>query len=38
MAGYAGQDGIHDEFYLSQSMVLCLDEPKAIYTLQFKKS
>ena len=38
MAGYAGQDGIHYELYLSESIVLRLDEPKAVCTLEFKKS
>lgn len=36
MTGYAGQDGIHYELYLSESIVLRLDEPKAICTIEFK--
>lgn len=34
MAGYIGQDGIHHEFFLSASMVLRLDDPEAICTLE----
>jgi len=32
-AGYIGQDGIHYELYLSESIVLRLDDPKAICTI-----
>lgn len=34
MAGYIGQDGIHHEFFLSASMVLRLDDPEAVCTLE----
>ena len=33
MAGYIGQDGVHYQLYLSESMVLRLDEPRAICTI-----
>lgn len=33
MAGYAGQDGIHYDMYLSESIVFRLDEAKAICTI-----
>lgn len=33
MAGYVGTDGIHHEFFLTASMVLRLDDPEAICTL-----
>jgi uncharacterized linocin/CFP29 family protein len=29
MAGYSGQDGIHHQLYLSESLVLLLEEPQA---------
>ncbi|HYZ39014.1 MAG TPA: family 1 encapsulin nanocompartment shell protein [Stellaceae bacterium] len=29
-AGYVGQDGVHYEFYLSESIVLRIDEPRAV--------
>lgn len=32
-AGYVSQDGIHYELFLSESLVLRLDEPKAICTI-----
>jgi uncharacterized linocin/CFP29 family protein len=32
-AGYAAQDGVHYELYLSESIVLRIDEPKAICTI-----
>ena len=32
MAGYIGQDGVHYQLYLSESVVLRLDEPRAICT------
>jgi uncharacterized linocin/CFP29 family protein len=38
MAGYAGQDGIHYELFLSESIVLRLDEPEAVCTIEPKKS
>ena len=28
--GYIGQDGVHYQLYLSESIVLRIDEPKAI--------
>jgi uncharacterized linocin/CFP29 family protein len=31
--GYIGQDGVHYQFYVSESMVLRIDEPKAICTI-----
>lgn len=33
-AGYVSQDGIHFELYLSESIVLSLDEPQAICTIR----
>jgi hypothetical protein len=38
MAGYAGQDGINYDLYLSESIVLRLDEPEAVCTIEPKKS
>lgn len=38
MAGYVGQDGIHYEFYLSESIALRLDEPEAVCTLEFNSA
>jgi uncharacterized linocin/CFP29 family protein len=32
-AGYIGQDGVHYQLYLSESLVLRIDEPKAICTI-----
>lgn len=34
MAGYAGNDGIHYQLFLSESLVLTIDEPRAICTLE----
>ena len=33
MAGYMSQDGVHYHLYVSESVVLRLDEPRAICTL-----
>jgi uncharacterized linocin/CFP29 family protein len=33
MAGYIGQNGVHYQLYLSESVVLRLDEPRAICTI-----
>jgi uncharacterized linocin/CFP29 family protein len=33
-AGYSGQDGIHYELHLSESIVLRLEEPEAVCTLE----
>jgi uncharacterized linocin/CFP29 family protein len=33
MAGYASQDGVHYHLYLSESLVLMLEEPRAICTI-----
>jgi uncharacterized linocin/CFP29 family protein len=33
MAGYIGQDGVHYQLYLSESVVLRLDEPRAVCTV-----
>lgn len=38
MAGYAGQDGIHLQLYLSESLVLRLDQPEGVCTLEFNKT
>jgi len=38
LAGYAGQDGINYDLYLSESIVLRLDEPEAVCTIEPKKS
>jgi uncharacterized linocin/CFP29 family protein len=35
-AGYIGQDGVHYELYLTESLVLRIDEPKAICTISAK--
>jgi uncharacterized linocin/CFP29 family protein len=32
-AGYASQDGVHCQLYLSESIVLMLEEPRAVCTL-----
>jgi uncharacterized linocin/CFP29 family protein len=37
-AGYIGQDGVHYELYLTESLVLRIDEPKAICTISAKSS
>ena len=34
MAGYPGQDGVHYQLYVSESVVLRLDEPRAICTIR----
>jgi len=34
MAGYAGQDGIHHQLYLCESLVLMLEEPGAVCTIE----
>jgi uncharacterized linocin/CFP29 family protein len=34
MAGYIGQDGVHYQLYVSESVVLRLDEPRAVCTIQ----
>jgi uncharacterized linocin/CFP29 family protein len=33
MAGYVGQDGVHYQLYLTESVVLRLDEPRAVCTI-----
>ncbi len=33
MAGYAGQDGVHYQLYLTESLVLMIEEPGAICTI-----
>ena len=33
MAGYIGQDGVHYQLYLTESVVLRLDEPRAVCTI-----
>ncbi len=33
MTGYSAQDGIHHELYVSESLVLMVEEPKAICTI-----
>ena len=33
MAGYASQDGVHYHLYLSESIVLMLEEPRAVCTI-----
>jgi len=37
MAGYAGQDGIHHDLYLCESLVLTLEEPGAVCTIEAGK-
>ena len=32
-AGYVGQDGVHYEFYLSESVALRIDDPRAVCTI-----
>jgi uncharacterized linocin/CFP29 family protein len=32
-SGYIGQDGIHYQLYVSESIVLRIDEPNAICTI-----
>jgi hypothetical protein len=34
MAGYASQDGVHCHLYLSESIVLMLEEPHAVCTMR----
>jgi uncharacterized linocin/CFP29 family protein len=34
MAGYANQDGVHCHLYLSESIVLMLEEPRAVCTIR----
>lgn len=36
--GYAGQDGVHYQLYLSESLVLMVEEPGAICTISTRKS
>jgi uncharacterized linocin/CFP29 family protein len=36
-AGYIAQDGIHYELYLSESIVLRLDQPEAVCTITLRK-
>jgi Uncharacterized protein, linocin/CFP29 homolog len=36
MAGYIGQDGVHYDLYLAESIVLRLDQPQAICSIEFK--
>ena len=38
MAGYNGQDGVHYQLYVSESVVLRLDEPWAICTIRPRSS
>jgi uncharacterized linocin/CFP29 family protein len=38
MAGYAGQDGVHYQLYLSESFVFLLEEPGAACTISTRKS
>jgi uncharacterized linocin/CFP29 family protein len=33
MAGYIGQDGVHYQLYVSESLVLMVEEPGAICTI-----
>jgi hypothetical protein len=33
MAGYASQDGVHYHLYVSESIVLMIEEPRAICTI-----
>lgn len=35
-AGYARQDGIHHQMYLSESLVLSIEQPRAICTLEIR--
>jgi uncharacterized linocin/CFP29 family protein len=37
-AGYAGQDGVHYQLYLTESLVLRIDEPEAICTIAAQTS
>jgi uncharacterized linocin/CFP29 family protein len=37
LTGYADQDGIHYRLYLSESIVLRLDQPQAICTIEFNR-
>jgi len=38
MAGYVGQDGVHYQLYVSESLVLMVEEPGAICTISTPKS
>lgn len=38
MAGYIGQDGVHYQLYVSESLVLMVEEPGAICTISTRKS
>jgi len=38
MAGYASQDGVHYHLYVSESLVLMIEEPRAICTLTVSQS
>ncbi len=37
LAGYIGQDGVHYQLYVSESLVLMLEEPGAICTISTRK-
>jgi uncharacterized linocin/CFP29 family protein len=37
-AGYIGQDGVHHQLYLTESIVLRIDEPRAICTISATSS
>ena len=37
-AGYIGQDGVHYQLYLTESIVLRIDEPRAICTISATSS
>jgi hypothetical protein len=37
-AGYVGQDGVHYEFYLTESIVLRIDEPGAVSVIAARVS
>lgn len=37
-AGYGGQDGVHYQLYLTESMVLRIDEPEAVCTISAQTS
>jgi uncharacterized linocin/CFP29 family protein len=37
-AGYIGQDGVHYQLYLAESIVLRIDEPQAICTISATSS
>jgi uncharacterized linocin/CFP29 family protein len=38
MAGYIGQDGVHYQLYVSESVVLRLDEPRGLCTISVRGS